>query len=118
VGGSLSSVGPAVAHRVAGRREGELRREGVRKTQSMQPTDIMHRDAVHVTDPKSGAAGAAPWRRRLLERAGFAHSLAASLANDRRTDIHALLELIDRGCPPELAARIAAPLGFEWEPRH
>jgi hypothetical protein len=32
------------------------------------------------------------------------------LASDDRIDLHALLELIDRGCPPELAARIMAPL--------
>jgi hypothetical protein len=32
------------------------------------------------------------------------------LANDRRFDLHAVLELVDRGCPPELAARILAPL--------
>jgi hypothetical protein len=25
-------------------------------------------------------------------------------------DLHALLELVDRGCPPALAARILAPL--------
>jgi hypothetical protein len=28
-------------------------------------------------------------------------------------DVHALLELVDRGCPPVLAARIMAPL--DWE---
>jgi hypothetical protein len=32
------------------------------------------------------------------------------LARDPRTDLHALLELVDRGCRPELAARILAPL--------
>lgn len=36
--------------------------------------------------------------------------LAASLASDVRLDLHELLQLIDRGCPPELAARILAPL--------
>jgi hypothetical protein len=28
-------------------------------------------------------------------------------------DLHALIELIERGCPPELAARILAPLETE-----
>jgi hypothetical protein len=32
------------------------------------------------------------------------------LANDCAIDLHALLELINRGCPPELAARILAPI--------
>lgn len=41
--------------------------------------------------------------------------LADTLAQDGRTDVHALLQLIDRGCPPELAARILAPLDSEQE---
>jgi hypothetical protein len=57
-----------------------------------------------------GLIGIVPWRRRHLERAGFAAAVADELANDRRIDLHALLELVDRGCPPELAARILAPL--------
>lgn len=57
--------------------------------------------------------GVVPWRRRRLERAGFDPVLADALASDRRTDVHALLELVDRGCPPALAARILAPLDGE-----
>jgi hypothetical protein len=50
------------------------------------------------------------WRRGRLAAAGFAPDLAARLAGDCRFDLHAVLELIDRGCPPALAARILAPL--------
>ena len=50
------------------------------------------------------------WRRTRLARSGFPLSLAARLARDARYDLHALLELVDRGCPPALAARIVAPL--------
>jgi hypothetical protein len=57
-----------------------------------------------------------PWRRQRLERAGFKPPLVDELAADWRVDLHALLELLDRGCPPELAARILAPLDDE-EPR-
>jgi hypothetical protein len=57
-----------------------------------------------------GLVGVVPWRRGRLERAGFDPTLAAALARDDRTDVHALLELVDRGCPPQLAARILAPL--------
>jgi hypothetical protein len=32
------------------------------------------------------------------------------LGRDNRIDVHALLELVDRGCPPHLAARILGPL--------
>jgi hypothetical protein len=50
------------------------------------------------------------WRRRCLVTAGFPTSTAHDLAADDHVDIHALLELTDRGCPPLLAVRILAPL--------
>jgi len=50
------------------------------------------------------------WRRDRLADAGFPFPLAARLADDGRYDLHALIELTERGCPPELAARILAPL--------
>jgi len=50
------------------------------------------------------------WRRGRLLHAGFATDLAAHLAEDCGVDLHALLNLVDRGCPPDLAARILAPL--------
>jgi hypothetical protein len=50
------------------------------------------------------------WRREQLVAAGFERGRAQRLASDGRWDLHALLELIDRGCPPELAERILAPL--------
>jgi hypothetical protein len=49
------------------------------------------------------------WRRRRLIAAGFDAQLAAGVA-DSGIDLHELLVLVDRGCPPELAARILAPL--------
>jgi hypothetical protein len=50
------------------------------------------------------------WRRDRLAAAGFSAGLARALADDRRIDLHALIELTERGCPPETAARILAPL--------
>jgi hypothetical protein len=50
------------------------------------------------------------WRFERLRAAGLSRSLAGSVSADRAYDLHALLELIDRGCPPELAIRILAPL--------
>jgi hypothetical protein len=50
------------------------------------------------------------WRRHVLAQAGFAPPLAAQLAAASEVDLHDLLRLVDRGCPPELAARILAPL--------
>ncbi len=57
----------------------------------------------------------ASWRERTLAAAGFDDGLARRLAGERAVDLHALLELVDRGCPPRLAARILAPLGWEDE---
>ena len=54
------------------------------------------------------------WRREQLAETGFSPPLAAEVANDARYDLHALIELVELGCPPELAARILAPL--EQEP--
>jgi hypothetical protein len=50
------------------------------------------------------------WRRRRLELAGFGARLAYDLAGTRTIDLHELLDLVDRGCPPHLAARILAPI--------
>ena len=50
------------------------------------------------------------WRRCVLREAGFDASLARELAGEARVDLHDLLNLVDRGCPPGVAARILAPL--------
>jgi hypothetical protein len=49
------------------------------------------------------------WRVCWLLESGFSRELATAIASTD-IDLHALLELVDRGCPPELAARILAPL--------
>ena len=53
------------------------------------------------------------WRHEQLTRCGFPLPLAAHLAKDSRYDLHALIELVERGCPPALAVRIVAPLDDE-----
>ena len=50
------------------------------------------------------------WRQTRLVRAGFTDDLARALADGGGYDLHELLNLIDRGCPPDLAVRILAPL--------
>ena len=57
------------------------------------------------------------WRRGRLIAAGCSRGVAARLAEDQDIDLHAVLELLDRGCPPELAARILAPLEADRRPR-
>jgi hypothetical protein len=53
------------------------------------------------------------WRRDQLVEAGFALPLAAGIAKTAGYDLHALIELVERGCPPHLAARILAPVETE-----
>ena len=53
------------------------------------------------------------WRRRRLLDGGFPLPLATVLAADFRLDLHAMLQLVERGCPPALAARILAPADSE-----
>jgi len=53
------------------------------------------------------------WRRELLVEAGFPRVLAVRLACDARWDLHELIDLVERGCPPALAVRVLAPLEDE-----
>jgi hypothetical protein len=55
------------------------------------------------------------WRRRQLCSAGFGPALAGRVARDAAYDLHALIELVERGCPPPLAVRILAPLDEKAE---
>jgi len=50
------------------------------------------------------------WRRRQLLQSGFPPALARRIAFEPAYDLHALIELVEHGCPPELAVRILAPL--------
>ena len=50
------------------------------------------------------------WRRDQLAASGFPLSLASRIAGDARYDIHSLVQLVEQGCPADLAARIVAPL--------
>jgi hypothetical protein len=59
---------------------------------------------------KTLAADVEEWRRDQLAQHGFRFPLAARLSHDNRYDLHALIELVERGCPPGLAVRILAPL--------
>lgn len=46
------------------------------------------------------------WRAQELERAGYRVKDAAVLAQRHDVDLHQAVELVTRGCPPELAAQI------------
>jgi hypothetical protein len=55
----------------------------------------------------------AAWRVEQLLAARFPAPLAREVARDPAYELPALLDLIERGCPPELAVRILAPLDDE-----
>jgi hypothetical protein len=46
------------------------------------------------------------WRTAELMRVGFAGDDAVALAARMDVDLHEAIELVQRGCPPELAFRI------------
>ena len=46
------------------------------------------------------------WRAEALERAGYPETVAAELAMRPDVDLHRAVELIEKGCAPELAANI------------
>lgn len=80
---------------------------------TVQPSDFSraawlieegHRAAMQFLVSRPGD-GVEAWRRHRLEAAGFDRTLAAELAGTD-TDLHELFNLLDRGCPPDLAARI------------
>jgi len=70
------------------------------------------------TEPRSDGSAAAvvAWRRERLLEAGIAEDVAANLAWDCGINLHDLLALVGRGCPPDLAARILAPLDDRRRP--
>jgi hypothetical protein len=59
------------------------------------------------------AADMIRWRRERLLSVGFDPELAGEISHDSGMDLHALIELVERGCPPPLAVRILAPLEHE-----
>jgi hypothetical protein len=61
----------------------------------------------------AGATGIASWRYARLRKAGLDTELAELLSQGCDVDLHALIELVERGCPAPLAARILAPLHTE-----
>jgi hypothetical protein len=68
------------------------------------------------TPPADPGGDLTAWRTQRLLRAGVDAELASSIASDCAMDLHAMIELLGRGCPPGLAARILAPFDHERNP--
>jgi len=56
--------------------------------------------------PESEIEKVVRWRAETLERAGFEAVVALELASRVEVDLHRAIELLERGCSPETAARI------------
>jgi len=89
---------------------GKTRPRGIRK-EGMRTNHPLRPPVCRLDGPPVDVVA---WRRCRLLEAGFPEALAVRLAN-AAVDVHALLQLVDRGCPPELAARILAPVGFRFD---
>ena len=72
-------------------------------------------ESAHTRTRDSEAKAVAVWRRQQLSAAGFDTPKAEALGRNPSVDLHALLDLVDRGCPPRLAVRILAPLEEQAE---
>lgn len=46
------------------------------------------------------------WRAEALERAGYGSDEAARIAARQDVDLHSAIDLVERGCPPDVALRI------------
>jgi hypothetical protein len=46
------------------------------------------------------------WRHEALERAGYDHEAATVIAASHEVDLHRAVELLERGCPIDLALQI------------
>ena len=62
--------------------------------------------ATETTRPETEIERIERWRREELERAGFPIEAAAEIATRLDIDLHWAVELIERGCPADIAARI------------
>ena len=106
-----TSVGAELARRATSSRDGIAGK--TRPAAVANPAMTSDRTSY---DARAERGAVVRWRGGRLAAAGFAPDLAARLARDCRIDLHAVLELIDRGCPPALAARILAPLDEDAGP--
>ena len=59
-----------------------------------------------IVDEKTEEQRIEAWRAEQLERAGYDRGSALELARRGDVDLHRAVELVKRGCGPELALRI------------
>ena len=64
---------------------------------------------IRTEDQRSETAMTVRWRRDQLVACGVPARMAAALARNPTCDVHQMIDLVERGCPPHLAVRILWP---------
>lgn len=62
--------------------------------------------ATETTRPETEVERIERWRRQELERAGYPSDAAAEIAGRLDVDLHQAIQLLQRGCPADIATRI------------
>lgn len=62
--------------------------------------------AAELTHPETEIERIERWRAAELERAGFDPAGAAAIAARHDVDLHRAVEMLEQGCPAELALKI------------
>jgi hypothetical protein len=83
------------------------------KAGKQMETESVHASAQTQRRRDRGPNQVVIWRREQLVRSGLPLSMATRAAKNAGYDLHALIELLGRHCPPELAIRILAPIESE-----
>lgn len=65
---------------------------------------LMHKEAVNESDR------VAAWRMDVAVRQGADPEVASRVATEQSIDLHEWISLVDRGCPPNTAYEILAPV--------
>lgn len=66
----------------------------------------MAMSATHLTTVDSELELVEQWRHEALERAGYGPEAATVIAASHDVDLHRAVELLERGCPVDLALQI------------
>ena len=62
--------------------------------------------AAELTHPETEIQRIERWRADELERAGYDPAAAAAIAARHDVDLHGAVEMLEQGCPAELALKI------------
>ena len=73
---------------------------------SVLPNERLERMTTAAPHPITELDRVEDWRAQELVRAGYPAAAAAELASRHDVDLHRAVELLERGCPPELAVDI------------